>query len=203
MKLFHPSLPLGIEGPLVGKLVIWSYVVLLALLCCYGMHRYLMVFLYYRYKNRAPKPKEQWKQLPHVTVQLPIFNEAYVVERLIDATCAIDYPREKLEIQVLDDSTDDTVEISRRKVEEWKAKGVDIVFIHRADRTGYKAGALDYGMQMMKGRFVLVSRRDGVIAAMSLQRERGVQYSRREARRARAIRLRAPPVAPLGAPLSQ
>ncbi len=170
MKLFHPSLPLGIEGPLVGKLVIWTYIVLLALLCCYGMHRYLMVFLFYRYKNRAPKPKEQWKDLPHVTVQLPIFNEAYVVERLIDATCAIEYPREKLEIQVLDDSTDDTVEISRQKVDEWKAKGVDIVFIHRTDRTGYKAGALDYGMQTMKGRFVAVFDADFVPPVDFLQK---------------------------------
>ena len=156
MKLFHPSMPLGIEGPLVGKIVIWAYIVLLALLCCYGMHRYLMVFLYYRYKNRAAKPKEEWKELPAVTVQLPIFNEAYVVERLIDATCLMRYPREKLEVQVLDDSTDDTTEICRLKVEEWKTKGVDIVLIHRTDRTGYKAGALDFGMTTMKGRFVAV-----------------------------------------------
>ncbi len=156
MKLFHPSMPLGVEGPLIGKIVIWTYIVLLALLCCYGMHRYLMVFLYYRHRKRAPQPKERWRDYPPVTVQLPIFNEAYVVERLIDAACAIEYPRDKFEIQVLDDSTDDTTEISRRKVEEWKAKGIDIVFIHRTDRTGYKAGALDYGMKLMKGRFVAV-----------------------------------------------
>src|SRR5262245_52923199 len=115
-----------------------------------------MVYLYYRHKKNVAKPKSLWTDLPPVTIQLPIFNELYVVERLIDATCKVDYPREKLEIQVLDDSTDETKDICRRKVDEWKSRGVDIVHIHRADRVGYKAGALDNGMKTMKGRFVAV-----------------------------------------------
>src|SRR5687767_2673827 len=115
-----------------------------------------MVYLYYRHKKKVAVPKSQWKELPPVTIQLPIYNELYVVERLIDATCKVEYPREKLEIQVLDDSTDETKEICQRKVAEWREKGVDIVHIHRTDRTGYKAGALDNGMKTMKGGFVAV-----------------------------------------------
>ena len=84
----------------------------------------------------------------------PIFNEMYVAERLIDASCAIEYPLEKLEIQVLDDSTDETVQVARKKVEEWRARGVNIEYIHRSDRTGYKAGALDHGLKTAKGEFV-------------------------------------------------
>lgn len=153
MKLFHPVPP--VEGPLLGQICIWTYFGLLAILCCYGFHRYLMVYLYYRHR-RVPTPKELWKDLPPVTVQLPIFNELYVTERLIDATCAIDYPREKLEIQVLDDSTDETQEIARNKVAEWAARGVNVRYIHRADRQGYKAGALDHGLKTAHGRFIAI-----------------------------------------------
>ncbi len=155
MKLFHSALPLGAEGPLAGKIFLWSYFILLSILCLYGMHRYLMVFLYYRHR-RTPQPKEQWKDLPPVTVQLPVFNEMYVVERLIDATCAIDYPRDKFEVQVLDDSTDETQDLCKKKVDEWRAKGIDISYIHRVDRTGFKAGALDNGMKVAKGRFLAI-----------------------------------------------
>jgi cellulose synthase/poly-beta-1,6-N-acetylglucosamine synthase-like glycosyltransferase len=150
------GVPVELEGPLAGKIVLIAYLAILVLLCGYGFHRYLMVYLYYRHKKKVAVPKTQWKELPPVTIQLPVYNELYVVERLIDATCKVEYPREKLEIQVLDDSTDETKEICQRKVAEWKAKGVDIVHIHRIDRTGYKAGALDNGMKTMKGRFVAV-----------------------------------------------
>ena len=156
MKYPFVGLPVGLEGPWLGKVCLIAYFAILLILCGYGFHRYLMVFLYYRHKKKVPKPKSAFPDRPPVTVQLPIFNELYVVERLIDATCRIDYPKDRLEIQVLDDSTDETREICRRKVEEWSAKGVDIVHIHRADRTGYKAGALDNGMKLMKGRFVAV-----------------------------------------------
>ena len=156
MKLPFIGLPIGMDGSPIGRICLIAYFAILAILCVYGFHRYLMVYLYYRHKRKAPKPKSAWAELPAVTVQLPVFNELYVAERLIDATCRLDYPREKLEIQVLDDSTDETVEICRRKVEEWAAKGVDIVLLHRSDRTGYKAGALDHGMKVMKGRFVAV-----------------------------------------------
>jgi len=132
----------------------YTYFVVLGVLCLYGFHRYLMVYLYYRHAKRDPKITTPFENLPPVTVQLPIFNEMYVAERLIDASCRIDYPVDKLQIQVLDDSTDETVEVARKKVEEWRAKGVDIEYIHREDRTGYKAGALDFGLKTAKGEFV-------------------------------------------------
>jgi len=93
---------------------------------------------------------------PFVTVQLPIFNERYVVERLIDTITEFDYPKDRFEIHVLDDSTDDTVEISKRKVDEYKAKGFLIEQITRTDRKGYKAGALKEGMQRAQGEFIAI-----------------------------------------------
>jgi len=148
------ALPVTGAGSTIGLVVMYTYFVVLGVLCLYGFHRYLMVYLYYRHAKRDPKVTKQFEQLPPVTVQLPIFNEMYVAERLIDASCRIDYPGDKLQIQVLDDSTDETVEVARKKVEEWKSKGVDIEYIHRTDRTGYKAGALDHGLKTAKGDFV-------------------------------------------------
>lgn len=101
-------------------------------------------------------PAIDFEELPFVTVQLPIFNEKYVVERLIDNVTQFDYPKDRFEIHVLDDSTDDTVEITRRKVEEYKAKGFQIEQITRTDRKGYKAGALKEGMRLAKGAFIAI-----------------------------------------------
>lgn len=95
-------------------------------------------------------------QYPYVTVQLPLYNELYVVERLIDTVAQLDYPRERLEIQVLDDSTDESFDIAAKKVAHWKAQGVDIVHIKRPERVGFKAGALSYGLKMAKGDFTAI-----------------------------------------------
>jgi len=138
----------------VETLILVLYFFVLSILAIYGWHRYYLVYLYTKHKDRAPQPLPEVTVLPRVTVQLPIFNEMYVAERLIDASCQIVYPADKLQIQVLDDSTDETVEVARKKVEEWKAKGIDIEYIHRGDRTGYKAGALDNGLKTAKGEFV-------------------------------------------------
>ncbi len=100
-----------------------------------------------------PAPDDTW---PVVTIQLPLFNEATVAERLIDACATLDYPQHKLEIQVLDDSTDDTVEVVADRVAHWQDRGIDIVQIHRTDRTGYKAGALENGLRLARGEFVAV-----------------------------------------------
>lgn len=97
--------------------------------------------------------RENW---PMVTVQLPVYNERYVVERLIDSVCSLNYPREKLQIQVLDDSSDDSLEIAAKTVLEWQNRGVDIVQIQRPDRVGYKAGALAYGLKCAKGSFTAI-----------------------------------------------
>ena len=91
-----------------------------------------------------------------MTIQLPIFNEMYVVDRLVDAVCRIDYPKELLEIQVLDDSTDETTAVSELAVRRWAAQGFDISYLHRTDRTGFKAGALDEGLKVAKGQFVAI-----------------------------------------------
>ncbi len=133
-----------------------AYFVTLGGLAFYGGHRYHMAMLYYRHRKNAPKLPEGDFELPRVTIQLPVFNERYVVRRLIDHVCKIRYPSELLEIQVLDDSIDDTVEIAQAAVAEWKARGVDIVYLHRSDRTGFKAGALQAGMQVAKGEFIAV-----------------------------------------------
>src|SRR4029077_20211528 len=94
------------------------YFVVLVLLASYGIHRYTLLYLYYRNKkNRTTEPEQKFSELPRVTVQLPIFNEQFVVDRLLQAVCRLDYPREKLDIQVLDDSTDETAAVARELVE--------------------------------------------------------------------------------------
>ncbi len=136
--------------------VIGVYLTVLGVLGVYGAHRGLLLYRYWRYRSRAPEPPRPFAELPVVTIQLPMFNELYVIERLLDAVARIDYPKEKLEIQVLDDSTDETQQIARKKVKELKARGFDIVYLHRTDRTGYKAGALDAGLKVSRGEYVMI-----------------------------------------------
>jgi cellulose synthase/poly-beta-1,6-N-acetylglucosamine synthase-like glycosyltransferase len=107
-------------------------------------------------KDRVPTPAAPPAVLPRVTVQLPIFNEMYVADRLINAVAELDYPRELLEIQVLDDSTDETTEIAELAVRRLAARGFDIHYLHRVDRRGYKAGALDAGLKRASGEFVAI-----------------------------------------------
>lgn len=127
----------------------------ITLFCLMQFH---LLYHYKKFHRKAlpeptPLPDEE---LPHVTVQLPVFNEMYVVERLIDNICALDYPREKLQIQLLDDSTDETLAISQRKVKEYCEKGFDIQLIRRPGREGFKAGALKYGTATAKGDFIAI-----------------------------------------------
>ena len=107
-------------------------------------------------QGNATGPAGGLDALPPVTIQLPIYNEMYVADRLIDAVCQIDYPRELLEIQVLDDSTDETRSVAERAVRRNAAHGIDITYLHRTDRTGYKAGALEAGMKVAKGDFIAI-----------------------------------------------
>ena len=134
------------------------YFFVLFLLAVYGVHRYLMVYLYYKYKDRARpvKPEALADPPPSVTVQLPLYNEQYVVERLIDAVSRIDYPRDRLEIQVLDDSTDETRALAARCVARYREAGFNIHYLHRTERTGYKAGALQAGLQTARGEFIAI-----------------------------------------------
>ncbi len=128
----------------------------LLLLCTFGIHRYYLSYLYSKNKNKVPVPKGTFEKLPVVTVQLPVYNEMYVVERLISRVCNIDYPKELLEIQVLDDSTDKTTEIARCCVSHFKEKGFNITCLHRKDREGYKAGALREGLKSAKGELIAI-----------------------------------------------
>jgi cellulose synthase/poly-beta-1,6-N-acetylglucosamine synthase-like glycosyltransferase len=133
------------------------YFVVLILLASYGVHRYILVYLYYKHrKKRTTDPPGHFSDLPRVTIQLPIFNERFVVERLLDAICRMNYPADKLDIQVLDDSTDETQAVARGLVEQYGARGCAISYHHRSNREGYKAGALAEGMQTSKGEFIAI-----------------------------------------------
>ncbi len=129
------------------------YFAVMILLSCYGVHRYTLAYQYFKYrKNYDPNPPGHFDELPDVTVQLPIFNEQFVIDRLIEAVCAMEYPREKLEIQVLDDSTDETEQVAAAIVDRYAALGHNIVYIHRTNRHGFKAGALGEGLKVARGR---------------------------------------------------
>src|SRR5512138_3352413 len=106
--------------------------------------------------NRGKEPRQgpPLDPLPVVTIQLPLYNEMYVADRLIDAVCRIDYPRDLLEIQVLDDSSDETRSIAELAVRRCAADGIDIKYFHRTDRTGFKAGALEAGLKVARGEFI-------------------------------------------------
>jgi cellulose synthase/poly-beta-1,6-N-acetylglucosamine synthase-like glycosyltransferase len=131
------------------------YFAVMIALSYYGVHRYTMCYNYYKFKkNYHPDPPQHFTELPRVTVQLPIFNEQFVIDRLIEAVCAMEYPREKLDIQVLDDSTDETQQVAAAIVARYAALGHPITYIHRTNRYGYKAGALDAGLKVAKGEFV-------------------------------------------------
>jgi cellulose synthase/poly-beta-1,6-N-acetylglucosamine synthase-like glycosyltransferase len=133
------------------------YFIVLILLASYGMHRYALVYVYYKNrKNRVTEPAARFSELPRVTVQLPIFNERFVVERLVEATCRLEYPREKLDIQVLDDSTDETRQVARGVVERYAALGYRVTYHHRSNREGFKAGALQEGLKTAQGEFVAI-----------------------------------------------
>src|SRR4051812_44916438 len=134
------------------------YFGILGVLAIYGGYRIKQVADFWRYRKLIPQPKGHFAEddLPQITVQLPLFNEMYVVERLLKAVTEIDYPRDKFEIQVLDDSTDETAKLARATVEAYAAKGFDIHYIHRADRTGFKAGALGNGLNMAKGELLAI-----------------------------------------------
>jgi cellulose synthase/poly-beta-1,6-N-acetylglucosamine synthase-like glycosyltransferase len=133
------------------------YFVVLIILAAYGAHRYWLVYLYYKNKkNKTTEPAAHFDNLPRVTVQLPIFNEQYVVDRLLDAVCRLEYPRENLDIQLLDDSTDETVEVARALVERYAALGHPVTYLHRDNRSGFKAGALAEGLKTAKGEFVAI-----------------------------------------------
>jgi len=156
-KLFHKDPFRGIYQTNAFDLsILIPYFTILIILSIYGLHRYFLVFVYLKNRHKTPRPAKRFEQLPRVTIQLPIFNERYVVERLLEAATLLDYPRELLEIQVLDDSTDETRFVCSRLVSEYARAGHPITYHHRAHREGFKAGALAEGLKSASGEFIAI-----------------------------------------------
>jgi cellulose synthase/poly-beta-1,6-N-acetylglucosamine synthase-like glycosyltransferase len=140
----------------MDNIVLVSYFISLFILFVFSLHGFVMIFYYNKYRDVKHTPQKDFKPESKVTIQLPLYNELYVVERVIDAVCEIDYPKELLEIQVLDDSTDETVNITAKIVADKKKEGFDISHIRRSDRKGFKAGALKEGMKIAKGDYIAI-----------------------------------------------
>jgi cellulose synthase/poly-beta-1,6-N-acetylglucosamine synthase-like glycosyltransferase len=138
------------------KFVLFSYIFSLTVLFIFGSHGFIMIYYYLKFRSRKRPDAGAITSYPVVTVQLPVYNELYVVGRLIDASCAMVYPKEKLEIQVLDDSTDQTVDVVRAHVERYQKQGYDIKHVRRSSRQGFKAGALKEGLKSARGEFVAI-----------------------------------------------
>jgi cellulose synthase/poly-beta-1,6-N-acetylglucosamine synthase-like glycosyltransferase len=145
------------------------YFIVLFILALYGLHRYWLVYDYYAYRKNIPAQPPPVTEWPRVTIQLPIYNERYVIERLVEAISRFDYPAELLDVQVLDDSTDETQQVARNCVARLAAQGMPITYIHRSNREGFKAGALENGLKSAKGEFVAIFDADFVPAPDFLQ----------------------------------
>jgi cellulose synthase/poly-beta-1,6-N-acetylglucosamine synthase-like glycosyltransferase len=132
-------------------IVLISYFLSLSILFIFGCHGFIMIYYHRKYRGvNAPQKKDT------VTIQLPLYNELYVVERLIQSVCEIEYPKDKLEIQVLDDSTDETTQIAAEVIRKKQLEGYDIVHVRRSSRKGFKAGALKEGLKTAKGEYVAI-----------------------------------------------
>jgi len=144
--------------------LLFFYLGALIFLFLYGINCYIMIFLHRRGREQNLRHDEDvWRvwqtskrELPHVTVQLPVYNERYVIRRLIESVVRLDYPKDRLELQVLDDSTDETTAIAAPLIERFRRAGFDITLLHRVKRTGYKAGALKEGLEVARGEFIAV-----------------------------------------------
>jgi len=140
----------------MADFVIFVYFFLLFVIAFYGVHIYWLIWLYLHNKSEVSHVKVMPTELPHITIQLPTYNERAVVVRLIKAAADQDWPKELLEIQVLDDSNDDTSELAAGEIESLSAEGYNIKHIRRDDRNGYKAGALENGLRLASGEFLAV-----------------------------------------------
>lgn len=150
--------------------ILVGYFGILLVLCVFGAHRLLLTRLFRKNVVWQPQPEHRFDTLPRVTLQIPVFNEKLVVERIIDACAAMDYPRDKFQIQVVDDSTDETRALAAARVAEWAARGLNIEHIHRTNRVGFKAGGLDNAMNSATGEFIAIFDADFLPPADFLQR---------------------------------
>ncbi len=140
----------------MDDIVLVGYFLSLAILFVFGCHGFIMIYYHRKYKSVKPAYKKEFSPDSIVTIQLPLYNELYVVERLINAVCKIEYPKEKLEIQILDDSTDETTNIVKDVVGRKKSEGFDISHVRRDSRKGFKAGALKEGLKIAKGEYIAI-----------------------------------------------
>jgi cellulose synthase/poly-beta-1,6-N-acetylglucosamine synthase-like glycosyltransferase len=138
------------------EIILFAYIGALSILFVFGSHGFIMIYYYFKFRRTTSSFAGALQEYPVVTVQLPIYNELYVITRLIDASCGIIYPKEKLEIQVLDDSTDQTVAVAAACVEKYRKQGYDIKHIRRGTREGFKAGALKEGLRTARGTYVAI-----------------------------------------------
>jgi cellulose synthase/poly-beta-1,6-N-acetylglucosamine synthase-like glycosyltransferase len=132
------------------------YLIAALLVALYGANALLLATLYLRSAHNLPPPPPEPETWPVVTVQLPVYNERHVVRRLIDAVARLDYPRDRLQIQILDDSTDKTTQLARRRVAYHHSQGLEIELVHRREREGFKAGALAFGLHSARGEFIAI-----------------------------------------------
>lgn len=145
--------------PTLDRILLAVYLPVVTAIALYGLHRYFLLWLWWRHRRDAARVlplRPADGRLPRVTVQVPLYNDPAVAERAIDAVCRLDYPPDRLEVQVLDDSTDDTTAIARRAAAERRERGVNVRVIHRTAREGFKAGALAHGLASAGGEFVAV-----------------------------------------------
>lgn len=144
----------------IESLILSAYIISLTILFFFGSHGFNMIYYYFKTFNKRTEDLDEKDfiidEYPVVTVQIPLYNEQYVITRLIDSVLRLDYPKDKLEIQILDDSTDETTQIIDNHIKKYREQGFDIAHIHRTNREGYKAGALKIGLETAKGEFVAV-----------------------------------------------
>ena len=169
-KLVDPTFRGLYQANAFDLAIMLPYFAVMVVLATYGIHRYALVYNFFKNRRNVAGPPPEIATWPKVTVQLPIYNERYVTERLVEAVSQFDYPRELLQIQVLDDSTDETKVIARDCVERYRALGAPIEYIHRENREGFKAGALQKGLETATGEFVAIFDADFIPPADFLRR---------------------------------
>jgi len=141
---------------LFAIIMIAVHFALLFILCLFGLHRLSMVYRWFKYRKFEPKAPKAFDTLPKVTVQIPLYNERMVAKRIVDSIVKLEYPSESLQIQIVDDSTDDTCDIIRERVNFYKAQGINIEHVQRVNRQGFKAGALKEAMDTATGEFIAI-----------------------------------------------
>ncbi len=144
----------------IESIILAAYIISLSILFFFGAHGFNMIYYYFKTFSMRTEDLEIedffMSEYPVVTVQIPLYNEQYVITRLIDSVLRMDYPKDKLEVQILDDSTDETTHIIENHIKKYLDAGFDIKHIHRTNRAGFKAGALKIGLETARGEFVAV-----------------------------------------------